>query len=926
MNSKIKYSSIFLLLILLLILASGIAAAADIDGDNTEISDNIQTPTVADDAVSTPQTTDNNNNIETKTIKEVDDTYTDTTTTSEDNKLVKDDKNLKGTDYSCTLTLTPNTGAQGDTITAKLTGQSVFSGEHTINIYWDGSVIKTGTATASGWNAPVVTFEVPETTPGEHTVKYVSTLRNRNYIGTTTFTVEKTAEPTIMEDMNPVTGEIGNTIISITVHDANGNSITGSSNISIKDDEDNVLVEDYPIENGAATINVPTNKLGSYDLTVDFKGSRDYDPCSNTVTVTVSKAATTLIVDQDDEGLIYEIINVYENTLLTGTLVQTSNNKALANMPLKVTAGNEVYQTTTDEEGKFVFKYDVTEIVEDMPLTICFEGNDLYLASEVFEGSFDTESLEVNIALDEVTLSEVNETTTISGTITDNYDNQMPNAEVNIKINDEEPVTVTTDEEGKFSYDVVFTDAMEVTVDASMKNQEIYEAETASTSFTVVVGPKRNHLTIETGNGVGTNINIVDVTPYFDEVITNGTLIDIFGEPVADATIKILINGEDYSQTTDSEGKFTLVYNATEGLATYTLSVEFEGNDAYKPAEEAYTGTFKTEAFDITVTIDDNFPEEILIGDTVTVSGSATLQNQTLKNNQIVLTINGIRYTTTTDEEGRYSYDYLVIKYGTLPVKANATFNNANIKVGQTNMIVAHPVVNIDLDTVSDTTVLSEVPLNGRIYIAQNSTGIQTSLRFKINDNIIPLESDEEGYFTYTFTPEAIGEYNISISYPTEIYEVHNASTTINVAKRTTQLVSDKLPIAVRINDVFTISGTLIDQTGSGVGSAEVIFIINDEIFTNTTDENGHYEYNYQTTSVSENNLYEVRYSGDDNYALAKNYVGSFFDVELINPVITIGVEDATINMPTTIKGTVTDKANNPQANVDVKVTVNDEE
>lgn len=127
MNRKLKYCSIFLIFTALLIAAGGIATAADVDSDYTEISDNIETPTVSDDTESIAQTTDNN--IESQTIEEVDrttDTYT--TATSEENKLVKDDKNLKTGVSTGTLTLTPNSGYPGDTIAVRLTGGATSFG------------------------------------------------------------------------------------------------------------------------------------------------------------------------------------------------------------------------------------------------------------------------------------------------------------------------------------------------------------------------------------------------------------------------------------------------------------------------------------------------------------------------------------------------------------------------------------------------------------------------------------------------------------------------------------------------------------------------------------------------------------------------------------------------------------------------------
>ncbi|MBO7718740.1 MAG: Ig-like domain-containing protein, partial [Methanosphaera sp.] len=328
--------------------------------------------------------------------------------------------------------------------------------------------------------------------------------------------------------------------------------------------------------------------------------------------------------------------------------------------------------------------------------------------------------------------------------------------------------------------------------------------------------------------------------------------------------------------------------------------------------------------FNINVTVDENFPEEILIGDEITITGSATLQNNTLKNNPIVLTIDGTKYTTSTDEEGKYSYTYTAARNGTIAITANATFTNAAITLGQTSFFVAKPTVNIDIDELSDTLSLTPISLDGRIYIAQNNTGIGTDLLLTINGIESTLTSDEDGYFTYTFTPDSVGVYEISIEYENIRYEIHNALATITVNKRETQLVNDKLPIAVQLNEAFPITGRLIDEKNSPVDNAEVIFIINDETYINTTDSDGYYAFNYQTTNIQDNNLYEVRYYGDDDYFLSRNYVGSFFDVELIDAIITIDITNNILNEPITITGTVTDSKNNALSDIHVIIEISD--
>ncbi|RAP50408.1 MAG: hypothetical protein BZ136_01350, partial [Methanosphaera sp. rholeuAM74] len=928
MDRKLKYCSVFLLLTVLTILAISTASAVQADADDTGIPDNTITNTVRADDNTVTQTDDNIK--ESQTIqKEAETSDKDTTAASDMKKIAKDGKSIKTSLTDGNLTATPNSGYIGDNVYLVLTSKSGIAKttQYSITVKLNDTTIYRGSAKPAENKKATLTVTIPPIDPGDYTITMKWGYSN-DFIGatgSTNFTVLDSSIDVNIVGVGSVTGEIGYTIIPVNITDSNGNPITGTPKINVRDGN-NLLLGNYSVENGVASISVPTTRVGTYDLTVEVIKDFYFHNTTAVFPVTVTKSLTTLIVDQDNEG-IQNTINVVENTVLTGKLVRTTNNNGIGNAGLTVNVNGTTKTITTDDEGNYIFTFDVTHLAENVPISIKFDGDESYEASAEVSGTFNIRKLGTVIELDEDLLSEVNETTTITGTVTDANNNVLSNVEVALQIMGvESNVIVMTDSEGKFSHDVVYNDVLTVTVTASMANQELYNAQSDTITFDVVVGPKKTNLTIDTGIGTGTNINIVDVTPYFDEVITNGTLIDKFGEPVVGATIKILLNGEDYSQVTDSEGKFSLVYNATEGLTTYNLNVEFEGNDAYKPAGEVYTGTFKTEAFNITVTIDDNFPEEILIGDEITITGNATLQNNTLKNNPIVLKIDGTQYTTSTDGEGKYSYTYTITRNGTIPIIANATFTNAKVNVATKNIFVDKPLVYVHLDEVENTITLTDVPITGRVYIDSNSTGIETDLIFTINDQTIPLSTNEDGYFNYTFAPPEIGEYVVSISYDNVRYNIQNATTTFIVTKRNTQLVNDNLPVVIRLGDVFTISGTLIDETDAPVGNAEIAFIINGETYTNTTDENGQYEYNYQPSEINDNNLYEVRYSGDNNYDLARNYVGSFFDVELSKATITISADDVILNKLTTVTGLLTDNNNNPISNAEIELVINDEE
>ncbi|RAP54344.1 MAG: hypothetical protein BZ137_02725, partial [Methanosphaera sp. rholeuAM130] len=131
------------------------------------------------------------------------DTYT--TATSKTKELVKDDKNLKGFEYSIGVTLNPNTGRVGDSVTASFSGGSYFGTRaHSYTISIDGTSFQTGSvAPKSGYT---ITFKVPETSAGDHTINfhvYYSAWNNR---GSATFTVLSSAVDTKITEVETVNG------------------------------------------------------------------------------------------------------------------------------------------------------------------------------------------------------------------------------------------------------------------------------------------------------------------------------------------------------------------------------------------------------------------------------------------------------------------------------------------------------------------------------------------------------------------------------------------------------------------------------------------------------------------------------------------------------------------------------------------------
>lgn len=104
---------------------------------------------------------------------------------------------------------------------------------------------------------------------------------------------------------------------------------------------------------------------------------------------------------------------------------------------------------------------------------------------------------------------------------------------------------------------------------------------------------------------------------------------------------------------------------------------------------------------------------------------------------------------------------------------------------------------------------------------------------------------------------------------------------------------SDKINTAINLNDQMlsndtnsSVTGTLVDENGNAIADAEVTITVNGQSYTETTDSNGQFSYEYNTESADlsiGSNSMQVSYSGNDTYNSASKTV-----------TITIeGVEDA---------------------------------
>jgi hypothetical protein len=87
---------------------------------------------------------------------------------------------------------------------------------------------------------------------------------------------------------------------------------------------------------------------------------------------------------------------------------------------------------------------------------------------------------------------------------------------------------------------------------------------------------------------------------------------------------------------------------------------------------------------------------------------------------------------------------------------------------------------------------------------------------------------------------------------------------------------AEKINTSINLNDRklsndtnTTITGTLVDENGTAIANAEVTITVNGQSYTQMTDSNGQFSYEYNTESsdlsIGSNSM-QVSYSGDETY------------------------------------------------------------
>lgn len=737
------------------------------------------------------------------------------------------------------------------------------------------------------WGTKIITatfkgteFYFPSEDNGEIQVRRLQSILNVTakspvYVGNTT----KIEGYLTMPDGTPISGAK----VYITVNGA-------EEPVEKTTDDDGYYSYDYKTK---------TEDIGISNVTVVFNSNGTYNGFTDETHFVVKRYITEINVTAN------RTLKVGNQTYITGTLQDQFGNN-LTNQIVNITIGDQKVHARTDENGTYHYLYHATQSgIYDIKVE--------YLGNETHMYSYDTYQIKVEKILTHVDIIvdspvKVGDTVTITGRLFDEYDNDLDDKTLILKVNGtvyETKHPITTDIYGKFhiTYKADVLDIQNFTIEYAGD----YKYENTNNTCQCHVETYITHF----DNVLAENVEIGHNT------IVSGLLIDERGHPLRFVDFNITFNeGEPVKYTTDGSGRFSVPYNSTFiGLNNVTLS--YVGNYSHEPTE--FNTTFMVDKD--SVYIDYNL--------THVQQGNTTI-NVTLTDEDGNPVPNGT-VVVYYDEDGRELGNGTVNENGTVMINLDLDvgvhdiiihYNGTDDKYEATNRTITVNVPKIGTSTTFETPEIikigDEASVTGILKDEYGNKLANANITVKVGSIVVNTTTDENGKYSVNVTPKTIGVKDVVVSFAgNSTHEASSNTGSILVDKLDT-VVTSNVTSPVKVGDNAVITGVLKDQKNRAIPNANITVTVNGKKITTKTDANGKYTVKYPTTTAGINKV-TVNYAGDaKHYPINSNRI---FTVEKLNTVISVNdLSTSTVGKTTKVTGTLKDENGKAVPNAKVKV------
>ena len=337
--------------------------------------------------------------------------------------------------------------------------------------------------------------------------------------------------------------------------------------ISLKDNLGNPLnnlsvsvelngVENYTTdENGQIKLSTEGLLPDNYQVNITFAGNELYTKSNATFKITINKVGSTLKVNS--------VITFYnaDDELVVNLNDGKGNPVSNANVSVDL---NGVKNHTTDDAGNVRLSCEGL-LPGSYPVSVAFEGNEIYLPSNVTSSVFIMRVFSV-FYLNEL-VTDYNDAKIFVISLKDVYGNPLRNVSVSVEWSD--VGRYDTDENGELRLSCEGLLPGSYPVSVAFEGNDIYLPASAASNIVI--------------NKFDSVLNVNNLAIVYGE---DGELVislkDVGGIPLCNVSVCVDLNG-DANYTTDDMGE---LHVSCEDLlpGSYQVTVAFEGNDIYLPA------------------------------------------------------------------------------------------------------------------------------------------------------------------------------------------------------------------------------------------------------------------------------------------------------------------------------------------------------
>ena len=652
------------------------------------------------------------------------------------------------------ITEEPNNTTLGNTtVNVKLvdpeTGEAIPNAP--IDIIVNGTVVGQGITDENG------TVEIPVDLPvGEHDITAV-------YPGDDTYNGINTTVPMIVEPRNSqINGKVANntarnvTIIADVI-DAETGKVVPNGPVIAK--YNGTIIGTGEIVNGKAIIPTNLDKIGNYEVELEYLGNENYTTSNTTIPVNVVGRESKITGVPGNTTLGNSTVNI--------TLVDPESNEAIPNAPVTITLPDgRLVNATTDENGR-------VEVPVDLPvgshtLDVTFPGNETYKPA--------TASVDINILPREsdITAELLNDTAgnvTVKVTVVDAETGELiADGPVEVYVNG----TLVGTGEVVDGVAIIRTDITEQgnhTLDVKYLGNDNYTASNDTVDADVIVHP--------------TVIEPEVVDPVIGETEITIKLVDPeTGDKLINKAITVVLpDGTTIDATTDENGNVVLAVDLPAG--PNEIRIIFAGDDEYK----ASTTPFVVNVEKRNATLRPIVKSTINGKAQVDIEARDANTGELITSGEIELTLpDGSKVSALLNSEGIATFHDVNVPIGSTDYNAtlleNPIYNKADTNLTLSNTHPTKPEPTVVDPVIGETEIV--------IKLVDPETGdklINKAIKVVLPDGrIINTTTDDEGIVDLPVDLPA-GPNEITIIFEGD--DEYNPSTTpfeVNVEKRNATL------------------------------------------------------------------------------------------------------------------------------------------